>query len=255
MPARFRFFKISAGLLPWLAAMALLIPGPRACARDLQVLRAAYSEFPPYTYTNQQGQPAGRIMQLTEKVAQRAGYKLEMRALPTARIYLYLKEGRTDLWLGVSQVPALKGYVVESRVHPVTIKLCAWHLPGTPPLKSLQGLRGHSVILINGYTYGGLAGRLMASGSGVSAFATTTHLSALQMLVRRRADYLLDYREPVEAALREHSLPPVQSTILKRRPAAYVFSRKLPHAKAVARAFDKAYAELVAAHRIHAPAP
>ncbi len=45
--------------------------------------RVAYVEFPPISYRNEQGEPAGEFVDITRKVAAEAGYQLEFIYLPS----------------------------------------------------------------------------------------------------------------------------------------------------------------------------
>ena len=49
-------------------------------------LTVGYVDFPPYQFRNTDGQPDGRFVELTRKVAREAGYELEFLYLPTARV-------------------------------------------------------------------------------------------------------------------------------------------------------------------------
>ncbi len=76
---------------------------------------------------------------------------------------------------------------------------------------------------------------------------TNTHSAALEMLQRRRADFLLDYQLPVEQSrlrLGMRELPYVQ---LQRVPLKLIVSRHVPDAEALRDALDLAYERLQAA--------
>ncbi|MFE8070356.1 transporter substrate-binding domain-containing protein [Marinobacteraceae bacterium S3BR75-40.1] len=237
----------------WLCLLFLVCLVQAVHAQPDKVLRTAYVEFPPYTMMNEAGEPDGRFIELARTVANKAGYRLEFQMLPIGRTYLYLKNGRVDLWLGVAGVPMLEGRVLESRATPIRISLSTWHLPERLPVRRLEDLRGHIVILITGYTYGGLLDELAAENSGVVTTFTSTHTSALKMLTRGRGHYLLDYRDPVEDAMQRNRFPRLESEVLKRRRGAFVFSRQHPQAEQRQQDFDNAFFELQAEGTIDVP--
>ncbi len=210
----------------------------------LEPLRVAYVEFPPFEYTNAQGQPAGSFLDITRKVLAEAGYAPEFIALPISRIYLYLQEGQVDLWPGVTGVPALEGYVLESRARPVRIHLKIWHLDSTPPVENLNDLKGKRLILITGFTYGGLAYKLTPE-NGYNVTTTTSHASALKMLKIGRGDYLLDYSDPVYEVMKQEPVDNLRSVPVRERTAAFLISRKNPLAEEILRRVDAAYERLI----------
>ena len=216
-------------------------------ARDApEVLRVAYAEFPPMEYRDANGEAAGRFIELTRLVVEEAGYRPEFIQLPVSRLYLYLSNGTVDVWPGISGIPMLDGEVLESWVSPYAVQLSAWYLEGTPPLAHFDQLANRTVIVIAGYTYGGLIYWLEAQ-RGMTVTEAPNHRSAINMLKRKRGDYLLDYREPVEAILTEPSDQHVRVSDIRRRDAAWLFSLANPRAALLRDEFDDAYLRLVEA--------
>ena len=69
----------------------------------------------------------------------------------------------------------------------------------------------------------------------------------LEMLQRRRGDYLLDYQTPVEQARRRLGMGELPFVQLQRLPLKLIVSRHVPGAEALRDALDRAYEELRAA--------
>lgn len=228
----------------WLGAW-MTLAAAEPVRPDRGVLRVGYVEFPPFEYMDASGEAAGSYIDIMRKVGAEAGYRLEFQLLPISRTYLYLQEGRIDVWPGLRDIPLLKGHVLESRAVPIHIDLLAWRLKDTPPLKRLEDLEGHIVILITGYTYAGLLYKLTRDNSGVMTTFTSTHLSALQMLVKRRGHYLLDYREPIGATLLEFPVEDLQHDPVLSQLGAFVVSARAPQAQRIVEELDAAYDRLV----------
>ncbi|WP_303289875.1 ABC transporter substrate-binding protein [Marinobacter sp. SS5-14b] len=207
------------------------------------VVRIAYVEFPPITYRNANGEPAGEFVDITRKVAEEAGYDLEFIYLPVARTYLYLKNGTVDLWLGLSATPVLMEDVLESWISPLPVELSAWYREDAPPLNHIDQLHGKIVILIGGYTYGGFRGWL-EDQSDIRITEAPNHRSAVDMLKRRRGDYLLDYRQPVREVLTRPADAVIRESEVRSRNAAWMFSLASPRASILRDAFDEAYMRL-----------
>lgn len=207
-------------------------------------LRIAYVEFPPYTYQDNQGDPAGTFIDITRQVAKEAGYQPEFVYLPISRAYLYLASGKVDIWVGLTHVPKLRGEVLESRVTPVPVQLSVWYRNGTDGLKNLEQLKGKTVIVIGGYTYGGLIDWLNTTNN-ITVTEAPSHRSAIEMLKRRRGDYVLDYREPVRQILTLSSDSIVREAGIRTRHTAWIFSLANPQAALLRDHIDDAYQRLV----------
>ncbi|WP_369612494.1 substrate-binding periplasmic protein [Marinobacter sp. RI1] len=206
-------------------------------------VRVAYVEFPPISYRDEQGEPAGEFVDITRKVAAEAGYQLEFIYLPVARTYLYLTNGTIDLWMGMTDIPALKDDVLESWISPIPVELSAWYLEGVPPVDHMDRLRNKTVILIGGYTYAGLRDWL-ASQPDIQITEAPNHRSGLNMLKRHRGDYLLDYRQPVQQTLSRNEDNEIRESEMRSRNGAWLFSLANPRAAILREAFDDAYLRL-----------
>jgi len=222
----------------------ITLAGPALAEADDNKLRIAYTEFPPIEYQNEQGEPAGHFIELTRKVVQEAGYEAEFIYLPVSRIYLYLKSGTVDLWPGLSGVPVLEREVLESWANVYPVQLSAWYLESSEPLTHFDQLEGKTVIVIGGYTYGGLLTWLKAS-SHVRLTQAPNNRAALEMLKLKRGDYVLDYREPIEKVLDQTTDSMIRGSDVRLRYSAWLFSLASPKAALLREEFDDAYLRLV----------
>nr|WP_228258995.1 transporter substrate-binding domain-containing protein [Marinobacter sp. JH2] len=210
---------------------------------DARTLRVAYMEFPPVTYQNAFGEPEGEMVGITRKVAKEAGYELKFLYLPVSRAYLYLKNGSIDFALGLTEVPTLNGAVIDSEINLVSVVLSAWYREGQAPLTGIDDLRDQVVILVNGFTYGGLRSWLERQDD-IRITDAPNHRSAIDMLKRGRGDYLLDYRDPVREELMRFSDALIQETEIRTRTGAWLFSAAIPEAQTLKAEFDAAYHRL-----------
>ncbi|SDW80103.1 amino acid ABC transporter substrate-binding protein, PAAT family (TC 3.A.1.3.-) [Marinobacter mobilis] len=208
-------------------------------------LTVAYVEFPPLEYMDDAGQPAGEFVDLTRKVAEEAGLDLKFIYLPISRTYFYLRSGVVDMWMGLTGIPALEGYVLESEVSPLAATLSVWSMPDTSPVTRYESFQDRILILISGYTYGGLLYQLEALDNVSLTFAPN-HLAALRMLERNRGHYLLDYQFPVRETLRQEAFDEVREQPVRTRYTSWLFTRQNPNSSALRDAFDQAYRRLVA---------
>ncbi|WP_100638794.1 substrate-binding periplasmic protein [Marinobacter salexigens] len=207
-------------------------------------LRIAYADFPPVEYQNEQGEPAGFFVDLTRRVVEEAGYEAEFIYLPVSRIYLYLKNGTVDLFPGLSNTPSLANEVMESWVNVYPTRLNAWYLAGSEPLTHFEQLEGKTVIVIAGYTYGGLLSWLERSDH-IQVTEAPNSRAAMEMLKLKRGDFVLDYRETVEEMLIKPSDSSIRGSEVRSRYSAWLYSLANPKAALLREKLDDAYLRLV----------
>ncbi|MDX1757795.1 MAG: transporter substrate-binding domain-containing protein [Marinobacter sp.] len=215
-------------------------------------LTVGYAEFPPLEYADDNDRAAGVFVALTRQVAKEAGYDLEFVYLPISRTYFYLKNGAIDLWPGLTQIPELQGHVLESDVSPLPVRLSVWSLDGMPPVTRFESFHDRVLILIAGYTYGGLREQLEQQESIRLTYAPN-HLAALYMLQRNRGHYLLDYQYPVREVMKAYNITGVQEQEVRIRYTSWLFSRQNPDSERLRQAFDDAYRRLAARGEVPAP--
>lgn len=224
-------------------------------SEDERVLDVGYVEFPPYSHTNENGQADGIYIDITRRSLEHAGYIPRFHALPIARIYLYLQQGKIHLWPGLGDIPSLQGHVLESSVSPINTELNAWYLDKTPPIKNVDDMRGQRVILIAGYTYAGLLYDLREPDKNITIITTPTHSSALQMLELGRGDYLLDYLAPIQEELNQKPIANLKSTPLISQKGVFVVPKRIPHAEEILKNIEAAYHELGIAEELKSRYP
>jgi polar amino acid transport system substrate-binding protein len=212
-------------------------------------LRVGYVEFPPYEYSGPNGEAAGSFLDLTRQVAAEAGYDVRFIHVPISRAYLYLRQGHIDLMPGLSNIPALRGDVLESKTHPISVELSAWSTSANPPITRFEDFYNKSLIVISGYTYGGLDDYLKQQPK-ITVIHAPNHQSAVEMLKLNRGDYLLDYRPPVELVIQREPLVRLQQSDIRSRTAAWLFSLANPDAGQIQRAFDNAWLRLASRHEV-----
>lgn len=231
-------------LLAWLFSVGAL--AEKAPAESAIVV--GYYEFPPYTWTAEDGTPSGSVLTLTERLLRQAGYRGEYRSLPGARLYAGLQDGSVQLWPGAGGKAELIGHTYEARHAMGHFNLALYHRQDVQAPTLPDGLRGKGVIVISGYSYWKqINDLLMDPGMGISIHRTSTHASALEMLLRKRGDYLLDYQAPVEQVRKELGLSPLPYIVLQRLESRLIASRHTPGSLGLLEKLDRAYEELQAA--------
>lgn len=219
------------------------------------LVQVGYYEFPPYSYSDSRGRPSGAILRLSKRLLEQAGYRTEIRAYPSARLYSGLQDGSVQVWPGAPGKSELREHTLEShyQVGEIVLNLYFRHdtlLPRIP-----EDLKGRGLIMISGYTYWQQINQLLADPAlAIEQHRTSTHTAALEMLERRRGDFLLDYQTPVEQARKRLGMGELPFVQLQRIPLKLIVSRHAPGAEALRDALDRAYEELQAAGEdLHLP--
>lgn len=202
-------------------------------------LRAAYIDFPPLAYTDDQGNPAGDIIRLSEELAASSGLRLIWQKIPVNRIHRNLRNGDIDLWPTSGSLPALQGYTLETQPLDISIRLCAYSRAPTPALEHLAQLVDRQLILIRGYTYRGELDQVLAKTSKPPVVAPN-HIAALELLNRGRGDYLIHFSHPMDEALAEYPVSGLRCDLLATWPLALVVSQQTRDAQGIVDALNTA---------------
>lgn len=236
----------------WSLLVCVCLAGLVQAQQARETLKVGYVNVPPLTYEGIDGRAEGVFIELTRQVAREAGYDLDFQILPISRAYAYLRTGGIDVWPGATDVPALENEVLESYVSPFSVRLSLWAMEAAQPVEHFDDLQGKTLILITGYTHGGLDSQL-ESNPDIKVIRAPHHRAALAMLARGRADYLLDFEDPVRALLQKSPLPGIQEFEVQTRNAAWIFSLANPKSSELRDEFDDAYLRL--AERGEVPPP
>lgn len=222
-----------------LRAMLLIIglfSGFSTNAQGRQLITVGYYEFPPASYTDSSNNPAGHIIELGRTLLTDAGYDVDFKALPSARLYSELISGDIDVWLGAPNKPELAGHTLESSKILGEITLAVYYHPDSKPPRLPDDLKDKKIILIGGYSYWPPVTHWLADKSlNLTLTRTSQHASAIAMLMRKRGDYLFDYLEPMrdtqqKLGLDELSLPYV---IIHSTTATFIISKRAHNAEKI----------------------
>jgi polar amino acid transport system substrate-binding protein len=236
-------------LAPRLLAAALAVT--LYCAQLTMVqaeqlpIRVGYIEFPPYSYTDEHGQPAGHLLEFLRQVAQQAGYQMQFTEYPSYRLFKSMEHGQIEMSPSLIRHPLMSAYTLRSRylVARVTLNL---YYKDRPPPAQLEDLRDVRVLRIQGLSYPGspLAALAKEPANGIALVTAPTHVAAVQMMELHRADYLLDYLEPAEAAFKESKLPVLPSVTLLQQDFTIAYAMASPRARQLRDDLDRAIDQL-----------
>lgn len=211
---------------------------------EAPALKAGVLDFPPYYIVKNENDVRGSLAEVIRKVLGRAGYTYVLNGYPPKRLYKNIADGTVHVWLGVGGVPDYEGKVLYSDIKVEEIEVRLYTLDGKPLLKSIEDLKGRTVILQRGYGYGGMVSFLEDPRNKITPDYTDGHELAFKKLLKGRADYLLDYRQPAEALIRKERIGGVKSSSMKTLGVYFIISKKTPDAENILKKIDAAYLTL-----------
>lgn len=235
--------RLSAAL-----ALVLATASPAARAEPPSAIEYAYPDQSVWTTAlDAQGLPANPLLKAAGALFDRAGLKWRAHPYPAARMFESLRNGTANFSMLVDSPALAQCCLVGARTIAST-ELRVYHAPATPPIHRRDDLRGKSVIVIRGYSYGGLLTWLSAPDSHVTLRSAVSHQAAFTMLERGRADYLLDYSGPAREMLEQRPGSALRHETLDRLDVHLVLWRGYPDAEATLARLEAIADELDLSH-------
>ena len=211
---------------------------------EAPVLKAGVLDFPPYYIVKNENDVRGSLAEVIRKVLDRAGFTYVLNGYPPKRLYKNIADGTVQVWLGVGGVPDYEGKVLYSDIKVEEIEVRLYTLDGKPLLRKMEDLKGKTVILQRGYGYGGLVSFLEDPRNKITPDYTDGHELAFKKLLKGRAEYLMDYRQPADAVISKERLSGVKSIPMKTLGVHFIVSKKAPDAENLLKKIDAAYLAL-----------
>ncbi len=172
-------------------------PAPRT-----RIVVGADPAYPPYEFLDRSGQPAGFNVDLTRAIAEVMGIDLEFRFGSWSEMRAALARGEIDLLQGISW-SAARARVLDFAPPHALVHHAIFARRGTPPVASLDALRGKRVVVFGG---GILDEILTARGFGPDLIRTATPADALRLLASGQGDYVAVAELPGLYLIRELGL-------------------------------------------------
>ncbi len=210
-----------------------------------ETLNVGASFAPPY-YTVQDRQVTGIFGELMSQVLSEAGFDIIWMPYPTKRVYINLINGELDIYLGPLK-PEFKDFtnsVLHSRFSPVSIELHSFYFGEKPEITRREALSGKNILLIRGYTYGGLINFIRNPENNVHFTEINSFDQAVAMLKSKRADYHLDYRKTGEIYLKNNPEPDLKYSALSHVALYFIISKHTPNAETILTRIENAFRKI-----------
>lgn len=171
-------------------AMVLAVFGPVNNLLAAERLVVGYTHVPPITGARaDHPDEKGLLIELYERVLPTLGYDPEFMQLPPARLANLMEKGqRIDLYVCASRTRTKRPSYVFGDVF-VTLNIELFQIASETKLQSFKALKDQTVLKQHGYS--SLKNVLDKSNS----FIDVPYESLVPMFARRRAPYLIGFRE------------------------------------------------------------
>ncbi|MFT5085143.1 MAG: polar amino acid transport system substrate-binding protein [Lentisphaeria bacterium] len=223
-------------------------------ASDKHIYKVAVSDIPTNVYTNADNKKILRpeIKGILKEIFRRVDIDFELSNYPPARVYDGLKNGKVELWLGVPGVNFIEDYVVYGKSKLSDLDISVYSLDAKV-VNSVEDLSGQSVVLLHGYGYGNSRPYFDDEKNNVRVHIAHSRESAFKMLQNRRADYLLDYKQAVNAfATTNTNIPIFQTYDLGKIPVMFVGSKRVKHMDKLLKELDLVVHDMYSSGRLGA---
>jgi len=211
-------------------------------AQDRQTLVVGYYEFPPISYTDEQGRSQGSALSYAQHVLNELGYHVEFRALPSARLYKDLISGEVNIWMGALGKTELKSHTLESRHVIDKIRLALYYHPGEAAPSLPHDLRNKKIIAIKGYSYWEKVNNWLNDRNlNTQLVLASSHTSAIAMLLKKRGDFLLSYQEPMTFSKEKLGIISLEIPFLELQqiPFSFIVSKQSQYSQALLQSIDE----------------
>jgi len=188
--------KISFYRIPLAFLLSVLLLHTFAYPGDVTVL---IEEFPPYEYV-EDGQFKGVNIELTKEAFKRMGLEPRFGTRPWKRALLELEKGETMAVLSGFRLPSREAFAIFPSQHlAMETDVVIAHADSSVEIDSLEDLRGLTVGVVLGYTYG----HELDSMKGLRKIETGSNPQLLGMLLKKRMDVILASRSVMEHLARK----------------------------------------------------
>ncbi len=159
-------------------------------------------DYPPYEFVDRDGRPAGYNVDLTRAIADVMGMKVSFRFGSWSEMRKGLQGGEINILQGISWSEERAKKLDFSPPHTI-VHHAVFARKGTPPVKSLEELRGRKVIV---FRDGIMHDLLVRMGFGPDLVLTGTPADALRLLASGKHDYCVVASLPGMYLIRELKL-------------------------------------------------
>ncbi len=214
-----------------------------------QTLIFGYLEFPPFYYTNEQGEPEGPLVDMAYAIAHKAGYGVRMVSMPPKRAINFVSIGEIELWLGLASNVLYKQNILVSQFPVEQLELKVFSDLDMTDF-TLEQLHGRNVVVERGYSYGGFTRQLREPENDITLVEVNSLAQGVNVLRIREMDYLVAYQQSIDDLVEtQKNKPllekPLNSYIVSYLPVHMTLYKDMPNAEDIMAELEQAQRELM----------
>lgn len=205
------------------------------------VLQWGFINLPPLIYQGEDGLPKGILAEIMAGTSLHSNIPYESIEFPNARAIYNLNARKVNFGIGVSSLVKNPNDFVISDVPIATMQLNILWLKGTDDITSVDDLKGKRLVLLAGYTYGGLRSKLEKIASGF--VEVETHERAIGALKLDRGKYALTYKTASAYSIPKAEQLGFDNLMLEEIGVHFILSASVPEAKQVMQRLEQGFLE------------
>jgi len=202
-------------------------------------LEVAVTHFPPQFVVSADGKISGPLVDVLSQTLDKIAVPYYFKSYPPKRLINNLRTGKSKINLGIKIASEPEVALFGTRpVH--RIELRVFSLRATKVPVDISGLMGETVGLIRGYEYG-TRRTLLTQNEATTIIDINSHSAALEMLMKGRIQFLLDYKQPIESVITSKQLAAIHHLAIQELDMFFVVSMATENAKGLLQSMEKAY--------------
>lgn len=203
-----------------------------------------YIEFPPFYYTDENGEAAGPLIDMAKALGDEVGFEVVPISLPPKRAVRLVAQGDVDLWFGLATNDRYNNNVYISRAPLDRLELRVYSTKPMGGFEDKTDLRGKSLVIQRGYSYGGLIHYISDVKNNIDVVRVGDIFQAFEVLKVRDLDYFLAYARPAGKALLRSPVEGLESRILSSLDVHITLHKKIVGADQLMKDLEAAQARL-----------
>lgn len=232
--------SLLAFLLLWLIAL------PAWCSTTKQeyivppgfMLQWGFMHFPPLIYLDDNKQAKGDLAELMAAIKSYSGIPYEPMLFPNVRAIFNLNQQKINFAIGAKALVENEKDFFISTFPVAKLQLLILWRKDSPSVTSIDNLTGKRLVLLTGYTYGGLRTKLEKIAGNYNE--VENHSRAISALKFKRSDYALVYKTVSEYNLMTTVQKDFDHVIVKEVELYLILNGKVDNAKQIMKRLETA---------------
>lgn len=195
------------------------------------VLQWGFINLPPLIYQGEDGKPKGILAEIMAGASQHSNIPYESIEFPNARAIYNLNEQKVNFGIGVTSMVKNPSDFIISAFPIAKMQLNIVWLKSSQNVTSIEDLTGKRLVLLAGYTYGGLRSKLEKIASGY--VEVETHERAIGALKLNRGNYALTYKTASALSIPKEEELGFANLVVADIDVHFILSASVPQAEVV----------------------